>query len=45
MDDLDEVIKQLENEQLDIIFIEGFKGSISKRPDILKIITAKNQMT
>ena len=42
MDDLDKVVKLLENEQLDIIFIEGFKGSISKRPDVVKIITAKN---
>jgi len=38
---LDEVIKQLENEKLDIIFIEGFHSYISKRPDIAKIITAK----
>jgi molybdopterin-guanine dinucleotide biosynthesis protein MobB len=43
IDDLDKVVKELENEQLDIIFIEGFKGSISKRADILKIIAAKNQ--
>jgi molybdopterin-guanine dinucleotide biosynthesis protein MobB len=42
LDDLDKVIKQLENQQLDIIFIEGFKGSISKRPEVFKIITAKN---
>ncbi len=41
LNDLDKVIKQLENEQLDIVFIEGFKGEISKRPEILKIITAK----
>ncbi len=43
LNDIDKVIKELENEQLDIIFIEGFKGSISKRTDILKIIAAKNQ--
>jgi molybdopterin-guanine dinucleotide biosynthesis protein MobB len=42
LDDLDKVLKLLGNEQLDIIFIEGFKGSISKRPDIVKIISAKN---
>jgi len=42
LDDLDKVLKMLESEQLDIIFIEGFKGSISKRPDIVKIISAKN---
>jgi molybdopterin-guanine dinucleotide biosynthesis protein B len=42
LNDLDKVIQQLENEQLDIVFIEGFHGVISKRPDILKIVTAKN---
>ena len=41
LDDLDKVVKLLENENIDIIFIEGFKGAISKRPEILKIITAK----
>jgi molybdopterin-guanine dinucleotide biosynthesis protein MobB len=41
LNDLDKVIKFLENEKLDIIFIEGFKGEISKKPEILKIITAK----
>jgi len=41
LENLDKVIKQLENEQLDIIFIEGFHSYISKRPDIAKIITAK----
>jgi molybdopterin-guanine dinucleotide biosynthesis protein MobB len=39
--DLDKVIRFLENEKLDIIFIEGFKGAISKKAEILKIITAK----
>jgi molybdopterin-guanine dinucleotide biosynthesis adapter protein len=42
LNDLDKVIKLLESENLDIIFIEGFRGFISKRPEILKIITAKN---
>ncbi len=41
LNDLDKIIKFLESENLDIIFIEGFKGEISKRPEILKIITAK----
>ena len=41
LQNVDKVIKQLENEQLDIIFIEGFHGYISQREDILKIITAK----
>jgi len=41
LNDLDKIIKFLESEKLDIIFIEGFKDEISKRPEILKIITAK----
>jgi molybdopterin-guanine dinucleotide biosynthesis protein B len=41
LENLDKVIKHLENELFDIIFIEGFHGYISKRPDIAKIITAK----
>jgi molybdopterin-guanine dinucleotide biosynthesis protein MobB len=41
LNDLNKVIKYLENEKLDIILVEGFKGEISKRPEILKIITAK----
>jgi molybdopterin-guanine dinucleotide biosynthesis protein MobB len=41
LNDLDKVIKLLESEKLDIIFIEGFHSFISKRPEILKIITAK----
>jgi molybdopterin-guanine dinucleotide biosynthesis protein B len=40
---LDKIIKQLENEHLDIIFIEGFHGYISQREDIKKIITAKTK--
>jgi molybdopterin-guanine dinucleotide biosynthesis protein B len=42
LDALDEIVKQLEDEKLDIVFIEGFHSFISKNPDILKIITAKN---
>ena len=30
------------SEKLDIIFVEGFHDFISKRPEILKIITAKD---
>jgi molybdopterin-guanine dinucleotide biosynthesis protein B len=41
LNDLNKVVKLLESEKLDIIFIEGFHSFISKRPDILKIITAK----
>lgn len=40
--DLEAIIEELKKEQLDIIFIEGFHGYISKKPDILKIVTAKN---
>jgi molybdopterin-guanine dinucleotide biosynthesis adapter protein len=41
LNDFNKVMQYLENEQLDIVFIEGFKGEISKRSEILKIITAK----
>lgn len=43
LNDLDQVIRLLENEQLDIVFIEGFHNLIAKRTDILKIITAKDE--
>jgi molybdopterin-guanine dinucleotide biosynthesis protein MobB len=42
LNNLDKVVKLLESEKLDIIFIEGFHSFISKRPEILKVITAKN---
>jgi molybdopterin-guanine dinucleotide biosynthesis adapter protein len=42
LNDLDKILKLLESEKLDIIFIEGFHSFISKKPEILKIITAKN---
>jgi molybdopterin-guanine dinucleotide biosynthesis protein MobB len=41
LNDLDKIVKYLESEKLDIVFIEGFHSFISKRPEILKIITAK----
>ncbi len=41
LDDLDRVISLLEKERLDIVFLEGFHGYLSKRADMLKIITAK----
>lgn len=40
LNDLDQIIKLLEREKLDIIFIEGFHSLTAKRKDILKIITA-----
>lgn len=39
--DLDNVIKLLRDERLDIIFIEGLHSLTAKRRDILKIVTAK----
>lgn len=42
VEDLDTTIDELRREQLDIIFIEGFHDYISKKPDILKIVTAKD---
>lgn len=41
LNDLDRIIKELKNKQLDVVFIEGFHGFISKRSDVLKIVTAK----
>ncbi len=41
--DLDKILALLENEKLDIIFIEGFHSLIAKRSDIYKIITAKDE--
>jgi molybdopterin-guanine dinucleotide biosynthesis adapter protein len=43
LNDLDQIIKSLEREQLDIVFIEGFHTLISKRADIPKIITATDE--
>jgi molybdopterin-guanine dinucleotide biosynthesis protein B len=42
LNSLDQIIDLLEKEQLDIVFIEGFHTAISKRADILKVVTAKN---
>jgi len=39
---LDEIIEMLVRENLDIIFIEGFRGIVAKREDILKIVSAKD---
>jgi molybdopterin-guanine dinucleotide biosynthesis protein MobB len=41
---LEQAVELLSREQLDIIFIEGFRHKIAGRQDILKIITAKNQI-
>ncbi len=41
LNDLDKTVKYLESQKIDVVFIEGFHSYISKRPEILKIITAK----
>jgi molybdopterin-guanine dinucleotide biosynthesis adapter protein len=41
--DLDKLIGTLEQERLDIVFIEGFHALIAKRADIPKIITAVSE--
>jgi molybdopterin-guanine dinucleotide biosynthesis protein MobB len=42
LNDLDHVIGLLEQEQLDIIFLEGFHRLIATRKDVFKIVTAKD---
>jgi molybdopterin-guanine dinucleotide biosynthesis protein B len=39
---LDQIIALLEQEKLDVVFIEGFHSLIAKRADVPKIITAKD---
>jgi len=41
--DLDQVVGLLGNEQLDIIVVEGFRGLVEKRKDVLKIVTARDE--
>jgi molybdopterin-guanine dinucleotide biosynthesis protein B len=43
LNDLNQIIALLEQEKLDIVFIEGFHSLIAKRVDVPKIITAKNR--
>ena len=43
LDDLDQIIGLLEQEPLDIVFIEGFHRLIAKRTDVPKIITAEDE--
>jgi len=40
--DLDNIIGLLEDEKLDVVFIEGFHSLIAKRKDVPKIVTAKD---
>jgi molybdopterin-guanine dinucleotide biosynthesis protein B len=44
LNDFNKITKYLEGEMLDIIFIEGFHSFISKRPEILKILTARDSI-
>ncbi|MCL2359956.1 MAG: molybdopterin-guanine dinucleotide biosynthesis protein B [Nitrososphaerota archaeon] len=41
--DIDRVLGLLQDEKLDIVFIEGFHGLIAQRQDVVKIVTAKDQ--
>lgn len=43
LDSLDEVTALLKDEDLDIVFIEGFHRLIAQRQDVPKIITAKDE--
>jgi molybdopterin-guanine dinucleotide biosynthesis protein MobB len=40
---LETLIKLLEGENLDILLFEGFHAQVSRRPDIFKIVTAKDK--
>lgn len=42
LNSLDDIIKILKTENLDVIFIEGFHSIIAKKENILKIIVAKD---
>jgi molybdopterin-guanine dinucleotide biosynthesis protein B len=42
--DIDQIIKPLQQEQLDIIFVEGAHWLIAKRADIPKIVAAKDEV-
>lgn len=42
INDLDQILRLFDKENLDLIFIEGLHSLCTKRKDILKIITAKD---
>lgn len=42
LNNLDQIITSLEQEKLDIVFIEGFHNIIAKKANIWKIVTAKD---
>jgi molybdopterin-guanine dinucleotide biosynthesis protein MobB len=41
--DLNQILSLVENDQLDIIFVESFHNLVKKRGDVLKILTATDQ--
>jgi molybdopterin-guanine dinucleotide biosynthesis adapter protein len=43
LEELDQMTALLQNEQLDIVFVEGFHSLVAKRADVPKIITAKDE--
>ncbi len=43
INDLKQVVGLLRDEKLDIIVVEGFRGLVEKRKDVLKIVTAKDE--
>ncbi|MCL2476745.1 molybdopterin-guanine dinucleotide biosynthesis protein B [Candidatus Bathycorpusculum sp.] len=42
--DLNRILGFLDDEALDLVFIEGFHGLIAPRQDVVKIVTAKDQV-
>ena len=43
--DLEQVLRLLGNDPLDIVVVEGFRSIIEKRKDVLKIVTVKDEDT
>lgn len=43
LNNLDQITALLEDEKLDLVFIEGFHSLIAKRVDVPKIVTAKDE--
>jgi len=42
--DFDSVQRLFQGENLDIVFVEGFHGLVASRRDVIKIVTAKDQI-
>jgi molybdopterin-guanine dinucleotide biosynthesis protein B len=41
--DIDQILNQLQQEPLDVVFVEGFHTLLAKRTDVLKIVTADDE--